>query len=81
MKAMVYDSRLEREYYILSEDNNTVYFYSYTWIDEFEAYMPSENYTFKLDKEGYKDWTEFVKHIRQFGFVTLEEIKIKGTCR
>ena len=36
--TMVFDSRLNREYYILSEDNNTVYFYSYTWIDFFHVY-------------------------------------------
>ena len=75
MQSMIYDSRLKREYYNLREDNNTVDFYSYTWIDEFEAYAPSENYTF------YKDWNEFAEHISQFGFLTLEEIKIKGTCR
>lgn len=79
--TMVYDSRLKREYYILSEDNNTVYFYSYTWIDEFEAYMPSENHNFKLDNEGYKNWNAFVEHIRPFGFLTLEEIKAVGTAR
>ena len=79
--TMVFDSRLNREYYILSEDNNTVYFYSYTWIDEFEAYAPSENYTFKLDNEGYKNWNEFVEHIRKFGFKTIEEIKAVGTVR
>jgi len=79
--TMVFDSRLKREYYILSEDNNTVYFYSYTWIDEFKAYAPSENYTFKLDNEGYKNWSEFVKHIRKFGFKTIEEIKAVGTAR
>lgn len=79
--TMVFDSRLNREYYILSEDNNTVYFYSYTWIDEFEAYAPSENHNFKLDNEGYKNWNEFVKHIRKFGFKTIEEIKAVGTVR
>lgn len=79
--TMVFDSRLKREYYILREDNNTVDFYSYTWIDEFEAYAPSENYTFKLDNEGYKNWNEFVKHIRQFKFKTIEEIKAVGTAR
>lgn len=81
MKSMIYDSRLKREYYNLRENNNTVDFYSYTWVDEFEAYAPSENYTFKLDIEGYKSWNEFAEHIRKFGFLTLEEIKIKGTCR
>lgn len=81
MKSMIYDSRLKREYYNLRENNNTVDFYSYTWIDELEAYAPSENHTFKLDNEGYKNWNEFVEHIRQFGFLTIEEIKIKGTCR
>lgn len=78
--TMVFDSRLKREYYILSEDDNTIYFYSYTWIDEFEAYVPSENHTLKLDNEGY-NWNEFVKHIRQFGFKTIEEIKAVGTAR
>lgn len=81
MQSMIYDSRLKREYYNLREDNNTVDFYSYTWIDEFEAYAPSENSTFKLKNEGYKDWNEFAEHISKFGFLTLEEIKIKGTCR
>lgn len=79
--TMVYDSRLKREYYILREDNNTVDFYSYSWIDERKAYAPSHNFTFKLDEDGYKDWNEFVKHIRQFDFYTPEEIKIKGTWR
>lgn len=79
--TMVFDSRLKREYYILREDNNTVDFYSYTWIDEFEAYAPSENHNFKLDNEGYKNWNEFVKHIRQFGFKTIEEIKAVGAAR
>lgn len=78
--TMVFDSRLKREYYILSEDDNTIYFYSYTWIDEFEAYVPSENHTLKLDNEGY-NWNEFVKHIRKFGFKTIEEIKAVGTAR
>lgn len=81
MKSMIYDSRLKREYYNLREDNNTVDFYSYTWIDEFEAYAPSENYTFKLKNEGYKNWNEFAEHIRKFGFKTIEEIREIGTCR
>ena len=81
MKSMIYDSRLKREYYNLRKDNNTVDFYSYTWVDEFEAYAPSENYTFKLDIEGYKSWNEFAEHISKFVFLTIEEIKIKGTCR
>ena len=81
MKSMIYDSRLKREYYNLREDNNTVDFYSYLWIDEFEAYAPSENYTFKLNNKGYKNWNEFAEHIRQFGFLTLEEIREIGTCR
>lgn len=81
MNSMVYDSRLKREYYNLREDNNTVDFYSYTWIDEFEAYAPSENYTFKLNNKGYENWNAFVEHIRQFGFKTIEEIKAVGTAR
>ena len=79
--TMVFDSRAKREYCILREDNNTVDFYSYTWIDDFEAYAPSENHSFKLDNEGYKNWNEFVKHIHSFGFKTIEEVKAVGTAR
>ena len=71
MQSMIYDSRLKREYYNLREDNNTVDFYSYTWIDEFEAYAPSENYTFKLKNEGYKDWKNWAALLVDLAFAAI----------
>ena len=82
-KTMVYDSRLKRDYYTLRNDNNTVDFYTYEWVEEWGCYAPDgrHQHTFKLSVEGWKSWNDFCEHLRKFGYLTLEEQKQKGTAR